>query len=142
MNHSNTITNRTSGAAAESSKGAPLLVVLAVTVVALGGVILFFFNPQQHGFYPFCTFYRMTGLLCPGCGSLRAIHELLHGNLLTAFRLNPLLVASIPIVLFWAWKSFRRRSLPPSTKGVSTLWLWIGMGLLIGFGIARNLPFF
>src|SRR6266478_6212704 len=60
--------------------------------------VLYFFNPAQFGFYPICFFYKTTGLLCPGCGTLRALHQLLHGHFEAAFRFNPLMVSSVPIV--------------------------------------------
>ena len=34
-------------------------------------------------------------MLCPGCGSQRGIHQLLHGNFIEVFRLNALLIPSI-----------------------------------------------
>lgn len=43
----------------------------------------------------------LTGLKCPGCGSQRAIHALLCGDILSAFRYNALLVISLPIILLY-----------------------------------------
>jgi ABC-type amino acid transport system permease subunit len=40
----------------------------------------------------------MTGLKCPGCGSQRAIHSLLHFDFVQAFRYNALLVLSLPLL--------------------------------------------
>lgn len=37
-----------------------------------------------------CSFYRVTGLYCPGCGGTRALTALLHGNLLQAIRYHVL----------------------------------------------------
>ncbi len=34
-------------------------------------------------------FYKLTGLLCPGCGNTRAVNHLVHGRLWLAFRSNP-----------------------------------------------------
>ena len=42
----------------------------------------------------------ITGLHCPGCGSLRAVRQFLHGELWAAFRLNPLMVLSLPLLAF------------------------------------------
>ena len=41
-----------------------------------------------------CAFHATTGLPCPGCGSTRAVLALLHGQPLTAFRFNPLIVGT------------------------------------------------
>src|SRR5260221_9010819 len=73
---------------------------LLVGIIALAAGVLFFFDPAEHAFYPVCFFHRTTGLLCPGCGSLRAVHQLSHGHLAAAFRVKPLLVVCLP---FLAW---------------------------------------
>lgn len=46
-------------------------------------------------------FKRMTHIPCPACGSTRAANALLHGNLDTAFYLNPLgfIIAFLMIAL-------------------------------------------
>ncbi len=56
------------------------------------------YNPATVGFFPSCPSRTLTGLLCPGCGSQRALHELLHFNIGAAMRYNPLMVISIPYV--------------------------------------------
>lgn len=73
----------------------------------------------------------MTGLNCPGCGSLRATHCLLHGNVGDAIKLNPLLVISIPFLAFliakpsWAYKT----------------WVpWTAFIVLVAYGVLRNFP--
>ncbi|PYV86056.1 MAG: hypothetical protein DMG90_22080 [Acidobacteria bacterium] len=35
-------------------------------------------NPASSGIFPPCPFLWLTGFYCPGCGSLRALHQLLH----------------------------------------------------------------
>src|SRR3954447_20165 len=70
--------------------------LLLIPAVFIGLAVLYWFNPAQFGFYPRCALYETTGLLCPGCGSLRAIHQLLHGHLAAAFQLNALLVLGLP----------------------------------------------
>ena len=115
--------------------------------LAVGGVfgvvfvLLFLFNPARHSFYPFCAFHRMTGLQCPGCGGLRAVHHLLHGEVWTAFRFNPLVVLAVPFaVWFLAWH-WRRG---PQSESVShrrqARWGWVAFVVLMVFWIVRNLP--
>lgn len=41
----------------------------------------------------------ITGFECPGCGSQRAIHQLLHLNIAKAFYHNPLIVLYLPYVV-------------------------------------------
>lgn len=112
---------------------------MLLALLAGAAVVLFFFNPGEYGFYPFCVFHRTTGLLCPGCGSLRALHQLLHGHILEAFRLNALFVSSLP---FWGWLGLRLMLVvfgkPVRPLNVTPRWLWLGLTLVIGFGVFRN----
>jgi len=62
------------------------------------GAVLYWFDPASHGFYPRCLFHEWTGLHCPGCGSLRALHQLSHGHLGAAFGSNPLLILALPFL--------------------------------------------
>ena len=40
----------------------------------------------------------LTGFSCPGCGSQRAVHALLHGDLGSAFAYNALFIIEIPLI--------------------------------------------
>ena len=73
-----------------------LLLMVGIGVAVL--LFLYFWNPSEIWAFPKCPFFALTGLKCPGCGTLRAIHAITHLRLLEAFRLNPLLVASIPVL--------------------------------------------
>lgn len=75
------------------------LVIGGIVAAMVGAFILFFFNPETVSFYPRCPFYALTGLKCPGCGTLRGIHALLHFRFVDAFRFNPLMVVSIPLLV-------------------------------------------
>ena len=71
--------------------------MISVAVILILGAAYFFFNPAENPFFPSCPFKSATGLDCPGCGSQRAIHELLHLNFKSAFIHNPLIVVAIPV---------------------------------------------
>lgn len=60
------------------------------------------FNPVESNLFPKCPFLVTTGLKCPGCGSQRAIHHLLHLNISSAFAENAILVISIPYITLGA----------------------------------------
>jgi hypothetical protein len=72
-----------------------------VVIAALGLVavpLLIVADPAANSFFPPCPFRALTGWLCPGCGSTRAMHALLHGHLIEALRLNAFAVAAVPVV--------------------------------------------
>lgn len=102
------------------------------------GVLLFLFDPERHGAFLPCPFHWLTGLLCPGCGAQRAMHDLLHGRVAEAWGHNPALVAALPLLgLQWGLSRWTRR---PWGADNRVVWAWaIG---LVAWGVARNLPGF
>lgn len=118
----------------------PKLVLAAV--IAFGAAVLYRWNPATAGFYPICPFFALTGWYCPGCGSLRALHQLLHGNLGTAFDLNPLLVIALPFVVWEIAARLRGRPgwRPLSSASMPAAWVRAMAVILIAFGFLRNLP--
>jgi Protein of unknown function (DUF2752) len=105
------------------------------------GAILFCFDPSSYSFYPICLFHRFTGLLCPGCGSLRAMHQLLHGNISAGFHFNPLLVIALPMFAWFAVVSaIRILKNEPVRLGFPAKWMWLFLGIGLAFSIWRNLP--
>lgn len=118
------------------------------TVVLVGmaasSVFLFLFDPACSAFYPPCPFHALTGLYCPGCGSLRALHQLLHGNLLTALSLNPLMVLSLPFLgyslIYYSMPIVRGRLLP--SVFLPPLWIWLLLGIILAFWVLRNITFY
>lgn len=116
---------------------------LGLAILA-GAAVMFLFNPADGGFYPRCALHTLTGLHCPGCGGLRATHQLLHGNVAEAFRLNPLWVILAPfaawLLLREAARTFLGRALPP--RRVSVWWIWMLAVAVVFFGVLRNLPAF
>jgi hypothetical protein len=118
-----------------------VLVAAALAVSAAAGLLLFFFDPSHYNFYPVCLFHRLTGLLCPGCGALRATHQLLHGNLVAAFRLNPLLILSLPLLAwFGAVSAVRILKQEPVRITFPGKWAWLIVGTGLAFSVWRNLP--
>jgi hypothetical protein len=128
---------------AEPASKARVLAWIAGAAAAAGGVaLLFFFAPEEHPFYPRCLLRTVTGLQCPGCGGLRAVHHLLHGNLAVAFHYNPLVVLLLPgLAAAAACLALRRVTGRPIGVGFNRpVWLWLIVGALLAFGIWRNSP--
>jgi sulfite exporter TauE/SafE len=104
--------------------------------------MLFAFDPAATRLYPVCVFHAVTGLYCPGCGSLRALHQLLHGHVATALGYNCLLVLSVP-VLAYALASHVLRRLGWRSLPVMRLRAWLGwvvFAVIVAFGVLRNIP--
>ena len=98
---------------------------------------LFLFNPVSVSWYPPCILHRLTGLDCPGCGSARGLHSLLHGELSKAAEYNVMLFLALPLLAsgFYNKLTGRGQGLWNSFNKPRLL-LWI-IGL---FWILRNIP--
>ena len=118
-----------------------VVLVAGAGVLVLGVAVVGWVEPRGQFFFPRCWFHETTGLLCPGCGSTRALHALLHGEWGRAWSLNPLAVIALPAVAGLGVRQVR---------GVMTgLWWpnllargWVLGSLMLGmlaFGIGRNL---
>ena len=119
----------------------PAALSVFALLAAVMALVLFCFDPRQYHFYPVCFFHRTTGLLCPGCGALRATHQLLHGHLAAAFRFNPVLIVSLPLVLwFGARFALQRARNQPLSLGLRPAWLWLILTAALIVSVARNLP--
>lgn len=73
--------------------------ILIVILLAGIAVVYKYLDPSVVPIFPRCPFRLLTGYLCPGCGSQRAIHHLLNLDLPGAWRMNPLLVIALPYLL-------------------------------------------
>jgi hypothetical protein len=76
-----------------------LVVAACVAICSVAMYMFYFFNPLRYTFYPPCLFKKWTGLNCPGCGSARALHAMLHGHFLQALNYNLMVVLCTPVVI-------------------------------------------
>jgi hypothetical protein len=121
--------------------GAMLIAVLAVCA---GGVCIYVFDPKASGIYPICPFHALTGLHCPGCGTGRAMHELLHGNVWAAMHYNPLAVILLPPVTYGmlsvALQFVGRKPLP--NVFIPAFWIWTLLAVILLYWVLRNIPYY
>ena len=114
-------------------------------LLASAAAYLFVFEPGRTGIFPACPFRALTGLTCPGCGSTRALHQLLHGNFVAAFELNPLMVLVLPI-LGYALIAYTRSAITghrmPQQFSLSPKYGWVLTVLILGFWVFRNTAFY
>ena len=110
-------------------------VVIALSVVAIIVFVAVYliFNPSTSSFFPKCVFLSATGYKCPGCGSQRAVHALLHGDLAAAFRYKALLLIAIPwiaLCLFAESQRVRNPRLYARLNAPRLIWLFLVMVFL------------
>lgn len=111
--------------------------------IVSAAIILYYFNPAGSQLYPSSPFRTLTGLYCPGCGSLRAVHQLLHGHLFAALDLNPLMVLTTPYLIY----SFISYTSPVilgqqiSQIYVKPAWIWLFLKVVLVYWVLRNIPF-
>jgi hypothetical protein len=122
-------------------KGPAAVAAAAAAVTAVAAV----HDPYRAGAYPGCPLYLLTGLYCPLCGSTRALHDLAHLDLASAWGMNPLFVLSVPILVVlwmrWTGRSWALRPARPRGAGLSRTEIVVGIVMLV-FGVLRNIPFF
>jgi hypothetical protein len=119
---------------------APILSTMVIRLgkicigLAFGAVAaaLFAFDPVRVNVLPVCPFHQLTGLWCPGCGTTRALHQLLHGNIAGAFRFNALSMAVLPVAGYLMVRG-DASTLKPG-------WIWLLLAVIVAFGVLRNIP--
>lgn len=108
------------------------------------GIILFYnFDPASpNNYYPPSLSRNWGGFYCAGCGTMRALHQLLHGNLYAALKLNPLLIIALPYFFYWIIPTLTKYfyniilySIPDKNKQ-----LIISIIIAILYGFLRNIP--
>ncbi|MGM0635098.1 MAG: DUF2752 domain-containing protein [Bacteroidota bacterium] len=102
------------------------------------------FNPSEIALFPKCPFHLITGLHCPGCGSQRAIHAFLQGNIWQGLQHNFLMILLFLLLFHKLYQlSFALFQKVTTSKNLlyhpATAWVIVGVILL--FWILRNLPF-
>jgi len=115
----------------------------AVATLFGGLAVVYRFQSTEYSFYPRCPIYLTTHWLCPGCGSTRALHALLHLDIQGALHYNALFTLLFPFVCLWLgficyrtlrYDQFPRLAFPRSVA--------VGLGVtVLLFTVARNIMF-
>lgn len=116
--------------------------VLTGVGVAAACALVYAVNPAEPGHYPPCPTKLLTGLDCPFCGSMRATHQLLHGNVGAAIDLNAmtvLIVYPLAILFYglWVYRSWRGEKLDIQFPR----WVLASAAtVMVIFTVVRNVP--
>jgi hypothetical protein len=119
------------------------LTASAVVALGAGGLsIIYLLDPSSSDLYPPCPFLALTGFYCPGCGPLRALHQLTLGHPVAALDLNPLMVLLLPFVAYFlashamlavTGRPLRRFFVRPAL-------IWTLLGIILVYWLLRNVP--
>jgi|SRR5690606_20574980 len=118
-------------------------------VIFFGGAFFYYFytyNPSaDSSHFISCPSKSILGLNCPGCGSQRLIHNLLHLNFSEAFRYNPLLFLLFPFVIYLVFV-FVANLIFGTKYRIKILYknwfVFLMFSVFLIYGILRNLPFY
>ena len=120
-------------------------VIILTTAAAIAAAVVIFvyssFDPSASALFPKCVIKSLTGYDCPGCGSQRAIHSLLNGDLMQAWHYNALLVASLPLIAVLLAAAAMRTRFPRFYAAVNSRQVIIAVAVIvIIWWILRNTP--
>ena len=116
--------------------------LLTITGLAAATTALHYRDPHVSGSWGFCPSAAL-GFWCPGCGGLRAVHDLTDADVAAAASSNLLLVvlAPIAVVALVAWLVLRWRgsqARPP--RSVVLVGGWVLLVATGAFTLLRNTP--
>ena len=115
------------------------LVVIA-SLLVLFAVVYFFVDPMQVRWMPRCIWKVATGYDCPGCGSQRMAHALMHGDMQAAWRANAYALCMLPLIGFMLWLELFRERYPRLYGRVhSPFVIWALVASVFVWWIVRNL---
>lgn len=120
-----------------------IIIITTAAVIAAAVVIFIYanFDPSASNIFPKCVVRSLTGYDCPGCGSQRAIHALLHADIAQAWHYNALLVASLPLIALLLAAAALRNRAPRFYAAVNSRPVIIAVAVIvIGWWIFRNTP--
>ena len=116
----------------ERRQAARTLAIVSLALAALYCIALYY-PLGQYSFYPRCPWKLVTQTHCPGCGVLRGVTLMVHGDLLALARFN-LLALHFLSILCAAALGYRPPSLSLGRRGIHAL-----LVVLVLYTLARNL---
>ena len=117
-----------------------VLITVALMCAVLAALWLYRVDPEDSVYSPKCLFYLLTGLKCPGCGSQRAIHSLLHLDIAAAFGYNALLVIALPAVAMLVYCELTRTRKPRLYSAVNSPRVtWTMFATVMLWWVVRNI---
>lgn len=89
-----------------------LLAFMLVSFAVALATAYYFIDPVEVRWMPRCLWKVATGTDCPGCGSQRMAHALMHGDISGAWYANAYALCMLPLVAFLIWLEFVKHHHP------------------------------
>ncbi|MBR2301396.1 MAG: DUF2752 domain-containing protein [Bacteroidaceae bacterium] len=116
-------------------------IIIGVSAILSVVLIYYFIDPIASAWLPKCIFKQLTGFDCPACGTQRALHAFLNGNIADALHYNPFMIISIPyfaaVLYTTIWESTTATRLRRYVQHSCTILTFLA--LLIIWWIVRNI---
>lgn len=117
-----------------------ILITLSVAAICVVVALYFAFDPGKSLWAPKCIFHVTTGWECPGCGSQRMLHALLHGDFAAAWEANPFILCLSPVLILMLLAAAMRERWPRLYIAVNSLPVIILISVgIIAWTLLRNL---
>lgn len=99
--------------------------------------MVYMVDPSEAVWMPKCPWHALTGLDCPSCGSTRALHHMMHGELARGLEFNPmapvLWILAAMLIVVYASRPDRRAS--TSVRLLAGIYIVV----YIVWGVVRNI---
>lgn len=104
-------------------------------------LVLYFIEIKIWGFAIPCIFRAITGFKCPGCGVTHLLISLSHLDFKSAFRYNPFIFISSPLILYFVLKDtlFKCGFIKSKISHTENVVLYVYIALFVMFGVLRNI---
>lgn len=77
-----------------------LIIVIGLIILAILAIIILVWQSKTIGYV--CPTKRYLDIECPGCGGTRMVLSILQGDIYQAFRYNPFIMITMPIMFLIA----------------------------------------
>ena len=117
-----------------------LVITVVIVLLLVFGFIYYAIDPATSTVFPRCTFLTLTGYKCPGCGSQRAIHALLNGDIKGALGYNAMLIVAIPWIALCLFAEGQRTRRPRLYERLNApLLIWLFLVAVLSWWLLRNI---
>ena len=120
-----------------------VVITIAIIVLTMMAIVYFSVNPENSVYMPKCIIKQLTGFDCPSCGVQRAVHAILHGDVVKAISYNPFFVIAVPYFLLVLYATIFKNAFAQRMRRIvlHRYALYSYIILFFAWWIARNIWF-